>query len=243
MWSYRTGTMLLPLMLVLAGCDSNPADPDTIPQLSPVKSADLAVCDPGGGPFLASSTNPWFPIQVGYTWSYEGEEDGELLELRITVLDQTEVVSGVTTRVVEEREWIEGKLVEVSRNYFAMAPDGTVCYFGEAVDIYDPETGQIVSHEGAWRADESGNAPGIIMPGDPAPGLVFVMEVAPGIAEDQGKVIGSGPVEVGGETFTRTIRLREFNPLDGDKGYKVYAYGIGLIIDGPAELVSYDLTP
>jgi hypothetical protein len=35
-----------------------------------------------------------------------------------------------------------GLLVEVSRDFFAQAPGGTVCYFGEDVDDY--EDGEIV---------------------------------------------------------------------------------------------------
>lgn len=221
-------------LVLWAGCESSPVEPDILV----TKTADLAVCSLSAGGFSTTSTNPWFPIQVGYIWNYEGEEDGELVELRITVLDQTEAVGGVTTRVVEEREWVDGNLIEVSLNYFAQASDGSVCYFGEAVDIFDPETGELVSHEGAWRADEGENAPGIIMPADPVPGLKFVMEVAPGIAEDEGVVVGSGPAKVGDVTYPETIRIREFNPLDGGKGFKVYARNVGLVIDGPVELIS-----
>jgi hypothetical protein len=222
------------LAAVAAGCESSTLEPEVLV----TKIADLAVCSPTAGGFSTTSTNPWFPMQVGYIWSYEGEEDGELVELRITVLDQIEVVGGVNTRVVEEREWIDGELIEVSLNYFAQGSDGSICYFGEAVDIFDPETGELVSHEGAWRADEGENAPGIIMPGDPVPGLKFDMEVAPGIAEDEGTVVGSGPLKVGNVTYAETIRIREFNPLDGGKGFKVYARNVGLIVDGPVELVS-----
>jgi hypothetical protein len=222
--------------LSLAGCDStSPLEGSEDAAFK--QELDLALCAPSQSGFSSSSTNPYFPIQVGKVWSYEGEEDGELEELTITVLDDTEIVAGVTTRVVEEREKIDGKLVEVSRNYFAQAADGTVCYFGEAVDIY--QNNQVISHEGAWRADQPGNGPGIIMPASPTPGLKFQMEDAPGIALDEGLVVGTGSVTVPAGTFTQTIRVREFNPLDGDKGYKWYAAGVGLIIDGPVKLIEY----
>jgi hypothetical protein len=35
------------------------------------------------------------------------------------VLDETKTVDGVETRIVEERETVNGKPIEVSRNYFA----------------------------------------------------------------------------------------------------------------------------
>lgn len=200
------------------------------------KKLDVEVCAPGQGGFSIVSTNPFFPLDVGSQWTYEGEEDGEPLEVIISVLDQTRPIGGVTTRVVEEREFEDGELVEVSWNYFVEAEDGTVCYHGEDVDEFDD--GEIV-HEGAWCADEAGNAPGIIMPADPKPGMKYANEVAPGIAEDEAKIVGSGPVTVPFGRFTETIRIREFNPLDDEKGYKVYASGIGLIVDETLELVDF----
>jgi hypothetical protein len=200
------------------------------------KKPGLGICAPANGGFSLASTNPYFPLQVGRQWQYEGEEEGAFVELQISVLDAVEVVGGVTTHVVEERERHDGELVEVSRNFFVEASDGTVCYFGEDVDIY--EDGEIVSHEGSWRGDTPGNQPGIIMPADSRPGTKYMNENAPGVAEDQAKIVGSGPVTVPAGTFPDAIRVQEFNPLDGDRGLKVFARGVGLVIDGEVELVS-----
>jgi hypothetical protein len=110
------------------------------------------------------------------------------------------------------------------------------CYFGEAVDIY--EAGVVVSHEGAWRADARGNAPGIFMPADPQVGMTYQQEVAPGIAEDQATILSRGKsVTVPAGTFADTLKLRDFNPLDGSRGVKVYAPSVGIIVDGPLSLV------
>jgi hypothetical protein len=200
------------------------------------KKLDLDVCDPSAGGFSTVSTNPWFPMGVGQQWTYEGEEDGVPVSLLITVLDETRLIAGVTTRVIEEREWEDDELLEVSWNYYAAAGDGTICYFGEDVDIYEEEE---IVHEGAWCADESPNAPGIIMPADPRPGMKFAMESAPGIAEDEGKIVGIGPVTVPFGRFDETLRVREFNPLDGGKGFKVFGAGVGLLVDGPVELTDF----
>jgi hypothetical protein len=59
----------------------------------------------------------------------------------------------------------------------------------------------------------------------------------PEIAEDAGMIVGVGSVTVLAGTFTQTIRVRESNPIDGDKDYKVFAAGTGVIIDGPLELI------
>ena len=147
----------------------------------------------------------------------------------------------------EELEWEDANanglvdadetLIEISRNFYAQTQDGTLCYFGEDVDIY--EGGVVVSQEGAWRADDRGNAPGIFTPADP-PGMTYQQEVVPGIAEDTATVIRRGrTVTVPAGTFADTITVRDFNPLDGSRGTKVYAPGVGLIVDGPLDLISY----
>jgi hypothetical protein len=213
---------------------------------------DLALCAPRQNTFTLEIDNTYFPLPVGQVWVYRGNEQGQTIGLRITVLNETEdFYSGrrtVTTRVVEELEWEDANanglvdadetLIEISRNFYAQTQDGTVCYFGEDVDIY--EGGVVVSHEGAWRADNRGNAPGIFMPADPQPGMTYQQEVAPGIAEDTATVIRRGrTVTVPAGTFADTITVRDFNPLDGSKGTKIYAPGVGLIVDGPLDLVSY----
>lgn len=168
---------------------------------------------------------------------YEGTEDGEQVLLDIITLPDTETVAGVEARVVEEREKKAGELIEVSRNFFAAAPDGTVCYFGEDVDIY--EGGQVVSHEGAWRAGDAGAAQGVIMPARPAVGQSYDQEQAPGIAEDHAEVLSTSEsltVPVG--TFSNVLKTKDTTPLEpGVEEFKWYAPGRGLIKDGAVELV------
>jgi hypothetical protein len=213
---------------------------------------DLALCAPDQNSFTLAIDNTYFPLEVGQQWVLLGKEQGQTIGLRVTVLDATETLyrgkGRVTTRVVEEAEWADANenglidagedLIEVSLNYFAQTQDGTVCYFGEEVDIY--EGGVVVSHEGSWRADAGGNAPGIFMPADPQVGMTYQQEVAPGVAEDQATIVSRGrTVTVPAGTFTDTIRVVDFNPLDGSKGSKVYAPNVGIIVDGPLDLISY----
>jgi hypothetical protein len=197
---------------------------------------DPELCAFRRGGFTLSSKNHYFPLAVDSWWLLEGKEDEARIRARITVLDETTEVGGVLTRVVEEREWAGDALTEVSRNFFAEAPDGTVCYFGEDVDIY--RNGQVVAHEGGWRADAPGNRPGIIMPADPRPGLIFQMEGAPGVAEDEGKVVRGRPVRVRAGSFTATIGVVEFSPRGGGKDVKVFAKDVGIVVDGPLSLVA-----
>ena len=196
-------------------------------------------CDPDTTTFTTDIDNPFFPLPVGHRVVLEGEEGSTHLVVRITSLEETEIVDGVETRVVEEFESKDGQVVEISRNFFAQAEDGTVCYFGEDVDIYDG-AGNVTSHSGEWRAGEGENRPGVFMPADLEVGQAFQQEVAPGIAEDQAKVMAIGETTgVPAGTFDDTVRMEDASPLDGSRGTKVYARGIGLIVDGPAQLTRY----
>lgn len=190
----------------------------------PIVPLGVEVCSPAGE-FTLESTNPYFPMEVGKRWVLEAGDE----RVQITVLDETEVVAEVTTRVIEEREWEGGKVAEVSRNFFAQASDGTVCYFGEEVE----------PAEGVWRADNPGSRPGIIMPADPRPGMRFQMEVGPGAA-DEGLVMElDKTTEVPAGTFTDTVVILEINPLEDEEEPKIFAAGVGLLVDEDLELVSY----
>ncbi|HSD10891.1 MAG TPA: hypothetical protein VLF14_07895 [Candidatus Binatia bacterium] len=198
---------------------------------------DIAICAPEAAPFSAEIDNPFFPLPVGTQWVLTGEEDGAAVRLVISSLPDTEVVAGVTTRVVEERESEDGELVEVSRNFFAQSADGTVCYYGEDVDDY--EDGEIVGHGGAWRAGVSGALPGILIPANPQVGQTFQQESAPGVAEDHAEQVAAGEsVTVGLGTFSDTIRYEESSPLDRGTSDKVYARGVGLLVDDALERVA-----
>jgi hypothetical protein len=201
--------------------------------------ASTAACDPASGDFSTDIDNPFFPLPVGHQVVLEGEEGSTHLLVRITSLDETETVAGVETRVVEEFESKDGTVVEISRNFFAQAADGTVCYFGEDVDIFD-SGGNVTSNAGEWRAGEGENQPGIFMPPSLEVGVAFQQEIAPGVAEDQARVVAVGEsTDVPAGTFDDTVTMEDGSPLDGGTGTKVYARGIGLIVDGPARLTRY----
>ena len=145
----------------------------------------------------------------------------------------------VTTRVLEEREWEDDELIEVSRNYYAICREtNDVVYFGEDVDIY--EEGVIVSHDGAWLAGENGAEAGIFTPGTILLGARHFQEVAPGVALDQVEIVSlNTTVETPAGTFENVLETRETTPLDPEaEDFKFYFPGIGLVKDGPLDLVS-----
>jgi hypothetical protein len=195
--------------------------------------------------FKTEGTNPYFILKPGYQLVLEGEDEGETLRVVITVLHKTEKIflpdiGMVKTRVVEERESVNGELVEVSRNFFALcAKTNDVFYFGEDVDIFN-EDGTI-SHDGAWRAGLNDAVPGIIMPGSFLLGSRYFQELAPGVAMDRAE-----HVEVGLErttdagTFAGCVKVLETTPLDlGAESEKIYCPGVGLVVDDEVELVEF----
>jgi hypothetical protein len=193
----------------------------TPPTSTQTGELDIAVCDPANGPFSLNIDNPYLPFSVGLIHVLTDATS----KVQMSVLNQTEVVAGVTTRVVEEREWENGHLSEISRNFFVQAPDGTVCYYGEDVDEY--QGGQIVGHRGAWRAGVGQNKLGIIMPAHPVVGQTYYQEVAPGVAEDRAEHVAietSYTTPAG--TFNDVLLVAETPPST-----KRYARGIGLIFD------------
>lgn len=159
--------------------------------------------------------------------------------LVITVLDETRVINGITTRVVEEREEKNGELYEVARNFYAMDPKtGDAFYFGEEVDFY--AGGKVTGHTGAWLAYDGANRPGMIMPGTPVPGAKYYQEIAPGVAMDRAEVIRlSERYRTPAGEFTGCLVTRESSAIDAAVERKTYAPGIGLIQDQNLKLVSY----
>ena len=198
---------------------------------------DISVCDAANANFSLTIDNQFYPLEVGRKLVLDGMDGGDVVHLEVTVLPETVTISGVTTRVVEERESTNGELDEVSRNYFAQAPDGTVCYFGEDVDII--QNGQVVNHGGAWRA-EGNNHAGIVMPGAPAIGQIMKQEDAPGVAEDRAEIEALGEtITVPAGTFSDTLRTRECSTLESGNETKVYVRGIGVAIDETLKLTSH----
>jgi hypothetical protein len=166
--------------------------------------------------------------------------------LVITVLDETKTVDGIETRVLEEREWRNGALIEISRNFLAICEEtGDVFYFGEEVDDY--ADGQIVNHAGAWLAGEDDARAGLIMPGTPSVGMRYYQEVAPGVALDRAEILSvTETFETPAGTFANSLRTKEGSALKpAEQEFKTYAPGIGLIQDESLLLVShgFDVSP
>jgi hypothetical protein len=180
--------------------------------------------------------NPYFVLEPGYKLVLGS--GGE--ELTITVLDETRKVGDVETRIVEERETRDGRLIEVSRNYYAISRrTNSVFYFGEEVDIY--KGGKLDNHEGSWVAGANGARAGLMMPGLPLLGAKYQQEIAPSVAMDRAEIAGmSETVTTPAGEFKNILRVSESTPLEPLlREKKHYAAGIGLVQDGSLKLLRY----
>lgn len=182
--------------------------------------------------FSTTGKNPFFVLEPGYSLTLERSGGGETGQLVVTVLDETENVGGIETRVVEERETENGQLVEVSRNYFAYCNEnGGVFYFGEQTTKY--ANGVPGPAQDSWRADAEGCAPGLAMPGLALIGSRYYQEWAPGVAQDRAEIAGvDDALQTPAGAFAHCLKVAETNPLEpGEREYKMYAPGVGLIQD------------
>lgn len=182
--------------------------------------------------------NRYFVLEPGFQIVLEGGNT----RLQITVLNETKVVSGVVTRVVEEREWKRGELYEVARNYFALCDQTKdIFYFGEDVDFY--ENGRVSKHDGSWLAGIGGSRAGLTMAGSPRRGMRYYQEVAPNVAMDRAEIVSVNErCRTPAGTFHNCMKIKEENPLEpGVTEYKYYAPDIGLVRDGELQITWYGL--
>lgn len=183
---------------------------------------------------VSTGTNKYFGLTPGRVLELRGGDT----DLVVTVTNDTQMIDGVQTRVVEERESEGGKLIEISRNFFAIDPKTKdVYYFGEDVDMY--QNGKVVSHDGAWKSGVKGAKFGLMMPGAPKQSRGYYQEIAPGVAMDRARIVGLDvSVETPAGRFEHCLKIEETTPLEPKaKEYKYYAPGIGLIQDADLKLV------
>jgi hypothetical protein len=183
-----------------------------------------------------SGKNQYFILEPGYQLTLEGGNE----TLIITVLNETVEVDGIETRVVEEREWKNGELIEISRNFFALCEStNDVYYFGEEVDMFTG--GVLTSHSGAWRSGEENAKFGLIMPGEPIVGMKYYQEIAPDVAMDRAEIISlDETLDTSTGSFPNSLKTKEGTALNLlEVEYKTYAPGIGLIQDQNLLLTKY----
>ena len=183
--------------------------------------------------------NPYFNLTPGYRLFYTHRKDTEM----VTVLNETRVIDGVTTRVVEDRESHDGELSELTRDYYAVdSVTNDVYYFGEDVDIY--RNGKVVGHEGSWISGVNNAKFGLMMPANPTVGQRFYQEQAPGVGMDRAEIKSKNAslVTPAGK-FTNVVYVVENSPLEIGSSKKWYAAGVGPVMDDDMVLTKFGMKP
>ena len=102
----------------------------------------------------------------------------------------------------------------------------------------------IAGYKGQWLTGEGSNQPGVYMPAKLVLGQTFEQEKAPGVAEDQSKVVAlDQTVTTPAGSLTGCIKTEDFSPLNNATEFKFYCPGVGLVREEPPgghlDLISY----
>jgi hypothetical protein len=179
--------------------------------------------------FTTTIDNPYFNIPVGKKLVYEAETEDGLERIEILVPGWTKEVMGVETLVFWDRVYLNGELIEDTRDYLAQHKvTGDVWYFGEHVDNY--ENGELVDHSGAWFGGVDGALPGRWVLANPEVGNYFLNEYLIGEAEDESLVAGIGEtITTPFGTFNDCVRHIDGSPLFAEKAYTYYCMEVNLV--------------
>ena len=198
--------------------------------------------------FTTRIDNPHWPMSPEDRWVYrETGEGGKELRVEVTVTDRTKVIAnGIEARVVHDVVTEDGRLVEVTDDWYAQDSKGNVWYLGE--DTAEYENGKITTRSGSFEAGVDGAQPGIIMLADPKDGMAYRQEYYKGEAEDRAEVLSTEEqVEVPFGHFRGALMTKDLVPLEPKVSeYKLYARDVGPVLtvktsggSGREELVSY----
>lgn len=182
----------------------------------PIKPAD----------FSTRIDHPYLPWIPGTKFTYRAPHAQVVVE----VTHKIRKISGVTCVVVHDVGYVDGKLEEDTFDYYAQDKSGNVWYFGEDTAQY--ANGVVVGVEGAWLTGVDGAKPGIVMPAKPKVGTTYRQEFLLGTAEDAAQIKSlTAPVSVPYGSFGKSLRTREFSPLEPDAlEAKYYVKDIGQVL-------------
>ena len=181
--------------------------------------------------FVASITNPYFPLEPGTKFIYQGKTAGEPERVEVTVTSQTKTVAGIPCVVVRDQVFAKGELAEDTVDWYAQDQDGNVWYMGERTAEY--ENGKVTTRAGSWETGVDGAQPGVVMPANPVVGETYRQEYYPGEAEDQATVVAlDGTIDTPYGSFDGAVVTEDINPLDPRAAeHKYYAPDVGFVYE------------
>jgi len=181
-------------------------------------------------------TNPYLPLASLKQDILEGKEGSDKIRIERTAKPDIRKIyiinnQPVEALCVEDREYVNGALMEVALDYFVQDDSGAVFYLGEDVDEY--KDGKVVGHSGTWHFGRDTQSPGVLFPAQPKIGERFMPEdVSKEIHENDEIVSLTETVTTPAGTYTNCVKVKEVL-ADGEIEYKYYAKGIGVVREVP----------
>lgn len=179
------------------------------------------------GNFVAHVANKYFTLEPGTKFTFVKKTRNGTERSEVVVLKEKKAIMGVSTTVVWDRVWLNDKLLEDTRDWYAQDRDGNVWYFGESVANY--KDGKLVDYAGTWEAGVDGAKPGIIMPAIPKVGLTYQQEYAKGKAEDMGTIMALGQqISVPQGVLDDCVQVRDWSRIERTANeYKYFCPAVG----------------
>jgi hypothetical protein len=204
------------------------------PTVAAPPCAPFAEFDPGSFSDPTNIDNEWFPLVPGRKLVLKGLADGRHHRVVFIATDLTKVINGVRTRVMWNRDYQSGRLVESELAFFAQDDNGNVWNLGKYPEEY--ENGQFTGAANTWIAGIADAEGGLHMPGEPeVGGPEYLQGIAPEIdfldcekviAKDEGDAL-CVPLDC----YDHILITEERSPLDAGSGHqrKYHAKDVGIV--------------
>lgn len=194
--------------------------------------------------FTSTISNPWFPLTPGTVFRYQGTGSSSNETTVTEVTSGIRSVAGIPARIVHDRVFRSGELVEDTYDWYSQDRAGNVWYLGE--DTKALSKGRLTNTSGSWTAGVDGAQPGIVMWGDPAAHLNsrYHQEYLAGTAEDMGMVTSTNKsVSVPAGRYRSCVETLDTTPLDPRvHEHKYYCRGVGLVKEAESAATGSVLT-
>jgi hypothetical protein len=219
--------------LLASACSSSSGGSSSTPTSSPRSATSLAPVHGTYSPsidranFVKTIDNPYWPLEPGTTFTYDGVR-GTTPQTEVEVVThQTKLILGIASTVVRDTVSEHGAPVERTLDWYAQDKEGNVWYMGE--DSFELKGGHFVKASDSWKSGVDGAEPGIIMPANPQPGEAYRQEYyPPGEALDEARVLNlDGSVQVPYGSYDSLLVTSERSPLEPQTEQKYYARGLG----------------
>lgn len=181
------GVVLAAALLSGCGTASKPSPPTGVDGLTvPTPSPDPT-------DFVPIVDNPWLPLRVGRTWSYEVVDVRGEHRLEVSAAPGPRIGGVATTARISEERGVR------TTDLFAQDRAGNVWWLGR---------------EGEWTAGTDGARAGLAMPAHPRVGDGFRAAYLPGVVEDVMTVLAlAGSVTVPAGSYDGLLVIETASPL------------------------------